>query len=128
MTKALYADINLDFNSNPFTGDIIRAVNNEAIKKSFRNLILTNYYEVPFEPETGSNIRGSLFENFNPLGIEFMKSKIKELAQEKEPRVRIDAVNINQQQDYNTMQVSIFYTIIELNTTDSITVFVGRTK
>ena len=128
MKKVVYSDINLDFNAHPITGDIMKATNAEAIKKSFRNLVLTNYYEVPFKPSIGSNIRGSLFENFGPMTSEFMKSKIRELAEEYEPRVRIGTIDIYQMQDNNTLQVSIQYTIIELNRQDNFTVFLERTR
>ena len=127
MTKHLYSYINLDFTRHPHTADIVKAVNTEAIKKSFRNLVLTNYYEVPHDPELGSNLRGSLFENFSPLNTEFLKTKIRELA-DREPRIRILSITINQQEDYNSIQVSINYEIIELNREDNLTVFVGRTR
>lgn len=128
MKKVVYSDINLDFNAHPVTGDIIKAVNADAIKKAFKNLVLTNFYEVPFAPTIGSNIRGSLFENFNPMTVEFMKSKIRELAEEHEPRIRISAIEVFQQQDNNNIQVSIQYTIIELNRIDNFTVFLERTR
>ncbi len=128
MKKVVYSDINLDFKAHPITGDIMKATNAEAIKKSFRNLVLTNYYEVPFNPSIGSNIRGSLFENFGPMTSEFMKTKLRELAEEYEPRVRIQTIEIFQMQDNNTLQVTIQYTIIELNRTDNFTVFLERTR
>lgn len=128
MKKQTYTDLNLDFKQNPFTGDVIKSVNIDAIKKSFRNLILTNFYEVPFNPSIGSNIRGSLFENFTPLNIEFTKSKIRELISEREPRVNITTINILQQPDYNNLQVSIEYVILELNRNDTITLMIGRTR
>lgn len=124
----MYSDLNLDFNMNPFTGDIIKATNAEAIKKSFRNLILTNYFEVPFHPEIGSSIRGMLFENYTPLTNEFLKTKIRELAEEKEPRVKIRSIEIIQEQDYNSLKLDITYQIIELNKQDNITIFVNRTR
>lgn len=128
MQKVLYSDINLDFFANPATGDVVKIYNADAIKRSFRNLIMTNYFDVPFSPTIGSSIRGSLFENFSPLGNEFLKSKIKEMLEEHEPRVLVGAITINQQEDSNRMQVSISYRIIDLNREDNITIFVGRTR
>lgn len=128
MNKAVYSDLNLDFTANPFTGDIIKATNAEAIKKAFRNLILTNFYEVPFNPSLGSNIRASLFENFNPLTIEFMKTKIREMTEQYEPRVKILNIDVNMQQDQNGLEVNISYTIVQMNRNDALTVFLGRTR
>ena len=62
----LYSDLNLNFNKNPATKDIAKLKDVEAVKRSVRNLILTNRFERPFHPEIGSDIRALLFENMTP--------------------------------------------------------------
>jgi phage baseplate assembly protein W len=128
MPKHRYKDINLDFDRHPLTGDVVTAVNVEAIKKAVRNLVLTNLGEVPFDPDRGSSLLGSLFENFTPLTTEFLKAKIRELISLYEPRVDIQSINVFQKDDANSLEVSIFFKVVELNRIESITVFVERTR
>ena len=59
----IYKDLNLDFQQNTATKDIQKIEDVESVKRSVRNLVSLNYYEKPFHPEIGSNIRGLLFEN-----------------------------------------------------------------
>ena len=53
-----WADLDLDFVAHPVTKDIVLKKDVEAIKRSVRNLILTNPHERPFHPEIGSGIGG----------------------------------------------------------------------
>ena len=52
-----FRDIDLDFNRNPVTNDINVVENVIAIKRAVKNLVLTNFYERPFQPELGCGIR-----------------------------------------------------------------------
>ena len=62
----IYKDLNLDFQQNTATKDIQKIQDVESVKRSVRNLVSLNYYEKPFHPEIGSNIRGLLFEMISP--------------------------------------------------------------
>ena len=62
----IYKDLNLDFQQNTATKDIQKIEDVESVKRSVRNLVSLNYYEKPFHPEIGSNIRGLLFEMISP--------------------------------------------------------------
>lgn len=126
--KYIYKDINLLFDKHPLTGDIITATDVEAIKKSLKNLILTDLYEVPFNPEKGTSIHYLLFENFTPITVDFLKTKIKEMINIYEPRVEIQKIVIYQKEDDHILEVSISFKIIDLNIFDNLTVFVERTR
>lgn len=126
--KYVYRDINLAFEKHPLTGDVISATDVEAIKKSLRNLVMTDLYDVPFNPEKGTSLNGSLFENFTPLTIEFLKTKINEMIDLYEPRVRVQKIVIFQKEDQNALEVSIHFKILDLNRFEDITVFVERTR
>lgn len=126
--KYIYRDINLAFEKHPLTGDVISATDVEAIKKSLRNLVMTDLYDVPFNPEKGTSLNGSLFENFTPLTIEFLKTKINEMIDLYEPRVRVQKIVIFQKEDQNALEVSIHFKILDLNRFEDITVFVERTR
>ena len=126
--RYVYRDINLDFVRQPLTGDIVAATDVESIKKSLRNLVQTDLYDCPFNPDKGTNIRGSLFENFSPFTAEFIRAKINEMVDKYEPRVEVQQINIYQKDDQNSLEVTIYFKIIELNRQEELTVFVERTR
>lgn len=126
--RYVYRDINLDFVGHPLTGDIVAATDVESIKKSLRNLVQTDLYDCPFNPDKGTNIRGSLFENFSPFTAEFIRAKINEMVDKYEPRVEVQQINIYQKDDQNSLEVTIYFKIIELNRQEELTVFVERTR
>ncbi len=66
-SSRVYKDLNLNFSANPVTGDVTMVTDVNAVKRSVRNLLLTNHYDRPFHPEIGSNIQNILFQNFGPI-------------------------------------------------------------
>ena len=75
-SSRIYKDLNLDFQQNTATKDIQKIEDVESVKRSVRNLISLNFYEKPFHPEIGSNIRGMLFENITPQIGHFISKQI----------------------------------------------------
>ena len=53
-SSRVYKDLNLNFSANPVTGDVTTVTDVNAVKRSVRNLLLTNHYDKPFHPEIGS--------------------------------------------------------------------------
>lgn len=84
-----YKDLDLDFIAHPTTKDVVKKVGIEAIKRSVRNLVLTNYYDRPFRPFIGSNAQKILFDNINPMTANFLKDAIIETINNFEPRVQL---------------------------------------
>ncbi len=125
--SVVYRDLNLDFKPNPLNGDIIVATNSEAIKKSLKNLILTNLYESPFDPDKGTNIYGSLFENFDNITADFLRTKIKESVDRYEQRVEIQKIDIFSKYKEHSLEITMYFKVLELNYDDNITVFVSKT-
>jgi len=58
-----YSDLDLDFLAHPTTGDVVRKTGLDAIKRSVRNLVLTNFYDRKFRSAIGSNATKILFDN-----------------------------------------------------------------
>ena len=58
-----FRDFDLDFSRNAVTNDINTIEDVISVKRSLKNLIQTNFYERPFQPELGCGIRELLFEN-----------------------------------------------------------------
>lgn len=107
----IFTDLNLNFSKHPATADVTKKVNEEAIKASVRNLILTRNYERPFHPEIGCQVHGLLFENYDPITREVMRRTIFEVIEKFEPRVTVTAVNIRDLPDENDLSIDIFFKI-----------------
>lgn len=110
--KPDYADLDLDFIAHPTTGDIVRKIGPDAIKRSVRNLILTNFYDRPFRPGIGSNVQKLLFENPSPLTLTFLKDAIAEVLRNYEPRIAVNSIDVQLDFDQNGFNVRLEYVIL----------------
>ena len=114
-TTFLYKDISLYFTKNPVTGDVTEVTDIQDIKRSVRNLVLTNRFDRPFHPEIASRVRESLFEMFTPITINVLRNAIIEVLTLYEPRVFVTAVEVADPEysymDQNTLPIKIFFTL-----------------
>tara|TARA_B100001113_G_C20870691_1_gene518227 strand:+ start:164 stop:652 length:489 start_codon:yes stop_codon:yes gene_type:complete len=136
-----FKDIDLDFGRHPVTNDVNVVEDAIAIKRSVRNLILTNFYERPFHPELGCGIRGLLFENFNPINSMFLKRKIEECLINNEPRIILTGIIINgdnfenanarvisQNVDENMLVIEILFNIVGVPNPQSVSINLQRLR
>ena len=109
----IYKDFSLFFTPNPVTGDVTQVTDVQDIKRSVRNLVLTNRFEKPFHPEVASHVRDLLFEPFSPVTINLLRNRIETVLENYEPRVSVTAVEVIdpsfQQMDNNSLNVSIHF-------------------
>ena len=87
-------DLDLDFIPHPVTKDIVLKTDVEAIKRSVKNLILTNRHERPFHPEIGSGIRGVMFDLVSPTTAVVLQSEIRQVLNNFEPRVELIDIRV----------------------------------
>ena len=92
-SNRIYADLNLSFTKNPATKDVARLFDVQAIKRSVKNIILTNKYERPFNSDFGCNLRGFLFENITEPLLVIIKDRVAMAIEKYEPRVTVEAVS-----------------------------------
>ena len=111
-SSRVYKDLNLDFQQNTATKDIQKMLDVESVKRSVRNLINLNYYEKPFHPEIGSNLRGLLFENITPQISHYIGKQIEMLIKNYEPRCRLVDVSNRPNLDKNGYSVSISFYVV----------------
>jgi phage baseplate assembly protein W len=116
---ARFVDLDLDFTRNPITNDVSLKYNDEAVKRSIRNIVLTNTGEKPYIPEFGGNVKASLFENFTPVTVVTLKGQIETAIRNFEPRANLLKVEVTERIDSNELIVSIVFSI--LNSQDPIT-------
>jgi len=105
-----YSDLDLDFLMHPTTKDVVKKTGEDAVKRSVRNLILTNYYDRPFRSYIGTNIQKILFDNMTPLTAKFIEDAVYEVIELYEPRVRLISVEVVMDIDNNGFAVTINFT------------------
>ena len=108
-SSRVYKDLNLNFDINPITSDVTTVTDVIAVKRSVRNLLLTNHHERPFHPEIGSNIQALLFENFGPITGNQLSRTIEEMIANFEPRARVETVECYPVPETNTYDVRIYF-------------------
>jgi len=113
-----FSDLDLLFANKP-NGEIYKKIDAAAVKQSVKNLVLTNYYEKPFQPYFGTNIRDMLFELADDITSLEIKSSIAEAIEIYEPRAIVSDIIIdtNQIETHNSLGVSIIFKIVNSNET-----------
>ena len=107
-----FKDISMSFQSNPLTDDLIAIKNENAIARSLKNIVFTIPGEKFFEPDFGSRITGSLFENIDDITGGVVEDEIKESINIWEPRVKLLNVEALPSPDNNAYECTITYEVI----------------
>ena len=128
-----YTDLDLDFLRHPTTGDVVKKTGIDAIKRSIRNLILTNFYDRKFRSYIGSNATKILFDKINVFTATFLKDAIVEVINNFEPRVKLhedvnDGVVVTVNADSNGYDVTIMFTVINTGAPVTISMFLERIR
>lgn len=125
--KDEYSDLDVMFIAHPISGDVAIKKDSEAVKRSVRNILLTNNYERPFKPNFGANLRARLFE-LNDFGMkDLIVSDIQEALVALEPRIRNVRCRIIDSDD-NNVNITVFYTIINGNRSTQTDVKISRVR
>jgi phage baseplate assembly protein W len=112
--------------SNP--ADIVKRYDEQAIKASVRNLVMTVNYERPFHPEIGSQINNLLFEPATPLLAALLEQAIRNTIDNFEPRVDLTDVSAFVDGDNNSVEVTIQFTILNTQTPQILNLVLERTR
>ena len=123
-----FRDIDLDFNRNAVTNDVVVVEDVVAVKRAVKNLIQTNFYERPFHPELGCGIRELLFENFTPMTKIFLQRKIEEVLINYEPRINLQNVAVDDDQDRNRLVVDIYFYVVGVPGPQVVQTFLQRVR
>ena len=115
-----YSDLDLNFTIHPVKKDINRYTNETAVVNSIKNLILTNHYERPFQPNIGSNVRRLLFENMDTITATTLEKEIQQTIQNYEPRANISRINVSP--DYENNGFKVYMEFYVSNRTSPITI------
>ena len=111
MASRTFKDINLSFKRHPVTNDVVTIRNEDAIKRSVRNIIFTILGEKPFEPNFGSVINESLFDLNTNLSEIRVSDEIRSSLLNYEPRISNIDVTVTVAPDTNEMNCTVQYDI-----------------
>ena len=121
-----------DFMSNleqvPGRADVARVVNENAVKQSIKNLLMTDRGERLFQPDIGCDIRGSLFENITQSTMLILEQNIKSTIKTYEPRCNLRSVEVLANTETNELKVKIVFSVINTTTTSSLTIDLNRVR
>ena len=113
--KQEFKDISMSFQSNPLNDDRIALKNTTAIARSIRNIVFTSPGEKFFNPDFGSRISESLFENVDEVSALAIEDEIKSSIINFEPRVNLLSTIVVPNPDDNEMNVTIEYEIVGID-------------
>lgn len=128
ITTREYKDLDLNFRAHPVTKDVVKRTGNAAIIGALRNLILTNLYEKPFQPNFGSRVRGLLFEDVSFITANILQTEINNVIQNFEPRVGVDAIRVQANPEQNRYDVTIRFFINNLEAPVTINFFLQKVR
>ena len=111
-----FKDISLSFSPHPVTKDLPVLLNERAIARSVRNLVETIPSERFFNPDLGTDVRDSIFENFTRTTAYVIEDQIKETITNFEPRVANLNVEVQGRPELNEIEIKILFDIIGLET------------
>jgi phage baseplate assembly protein W len=123
-----YSDLNLKLTLHPIRKDIVPLKDDAAVTNAIKNLVLSNYYERPFSPALGSNLRALLFEPADVITRSSIKEAIEAVIQENEPRVSRVNVIVDDMQNKNSYRVTIVFNIKQINIEQSVEIVLKRLR
>jgi phage baseplate assembly protein W len=118
LKKVANKDFDLSFRRHPSTGKLLMKKDDEAVKQSLKNLVLTNRYERPFRPEFGGDVRKRLFDNFDSIYYKDYEAQIATTINNYDSRVVLDpySITVDENPDSNQLNVTVsFRNAITLN-------------
>ena len=107
-----FKDISLSFNPHPITKDLTILKNENAIKKSVRNLVQTIPTERFFNSALGSEVRDSLFDFIDVGTASVIQNQIQITLENFEPRIDNVTVEVEPRPEVNEFEVTVFFTVV----------------
>lgn len=126
--KKPHRDLDLSLKIHPIRKDIIPLKDDAAVKNAVRNLLISNFYERPFQSDLGANLRGLLFEPAGMLTNIQIRDSIRFCIEKYEPRVGVDSIDITDVVDENKYIIEVFFTIKEFSTQESVEIVLRRLR
>lgn len=124
----IYQDFKKNLERSPLSQDLTVHKDEDAVKESIKNLILTDRGERLMQPDLGGDITAMLFENMTPGTLKLIEDKVRTTIQLYEPRCELINVTASSNIDDNTVHVSITFYISNVQQPIDLDVFLERTR
>lgn len=121
-----FLDLNVALTRNPFTDDVSTVKNDNAIKQSVKNLVLTTPGEKPFQPLIGSRVNNLLFEPLDAFTADAIRDEIINTINQYEPRVELTEVSVEPIYEGNKFSIEVEYRIVGLPVVETISFVLQR--
>ena len=118
-----YRDIAFSLFANPMSGDMGKKTGASAVKQAIVAILKTNHHERLFNPEFGSDIRGSLFEPMNPITEQRMQKKVEAAIARHEPRAEVLGISVKAQEEQNRYEISVVFNVASVAETQKLTTY-----
>jgi phage baseplate assembly protein W len=126
--KPRYSDFTMNLDIHPDTKQIFTFTNVNAVKRSIKNLVMTDKYERLFRPNIGAGIRALLFENMTSEALIAIKDAIKSTIENYEPRVVVREIEVLGHQDQNAVTVNLIFEILNIPDTQFLQISIDRAR
>jgi phage baseplate assembly protein W len=126
--KDVFKDLSLKFFAHPETGAVPVLKNENAIKQQVKNLIFTNRYETLFRPNVYGGIYDALFDGFDPVTVQTVKSSIEDVINNYAKRAELLEITLTDRSDQNAIEVTVIIKPLNFPNPVTIQFFLQRTR
>jgi phage baseplate assembly protein W len=126
--QRIFSDLDLTFAKHPITKDVSKKTKENAIIASVKNILMTRFYERPFNPNLGSNIYNLLFEPVDFVTASILSKEISMAINNFEPRVSIREIIVTPDNNNQKYDVTLTFFIINSVKPISVALFLERLR
>ena len=126
--QKIYSDLDLTFRRLPVTNDVALSYDEQSVIRSVRNLLLTGFYERPFQPNLGSNLNKLLFEPADQLTSNLIESEVRDVISNFEPRITVNTINVTISPDENSFNLSMTFFVGNNTRATTVTLLLQRSR
>lgn len=123
-----YSDFSTNFDIHPVNFSLNRLTNENAIKRSIKNILLTNKNERLFNSNFGGNLTALLFEPMGQITVDSMRKSIYDTISNYEPRVKLSEIEIIPNEENQSYRVNIYFMIVNQKDPVGMTIVLRRIR
>ena len=126
--KKPWSDLDLSLKIHPIRKDIIPLKDDAAIKNAVKNLLISNFYERPFQDDLGANLRGLLYEPADVITEIELRDNIREVLTKYEPRISVTNIVIRDNSQANEYGITVNFNIKEYDSASGVEIVLRRLR
>jgi len=123
-----WSDLDLSLTLHPIRKDITPLRDDNAIRNAVKNLLLTNFYERPFNHSIGANLRALLFEPADAITRMAIRDNIERTLTQHEQRIKILDIQVKDLSDENAYNILVKFLIKEFDTREEVEIVLRRIR